>query len=76
VSIDTRTLRLGDHRAGRGARNVDGRARRVTYGLFRRLSDGRPLADLLGVAPLAEFAGPWPEAAADSSGAGCGEARG
>lgn len=55
ISIDTRTLRLADHLAGRGAPNVDGRARWVAYGMFRRMSDGRPLADVLGVRAMEPF---------------------
>ncbi|ODT90777.1 MAG: hypothetical protein ABS86_03385 [Sphingobium sp. SCN 64-10] len=55
ISIDTRTLRLADHLAGRGAPNVDGRARWVAYGMFRLLSDGRPLADVLGVRAMEPF---------------------
>jgi hypothetical protein len=60
VSLDTRTLRIPDHVAGRGARNVDGRARWVAFGMFRQMSDGRPLAEVLGVPPMAPFDGPWP----------------
>lgn len=60
ISIDTRTLQIQDLIAGRGARNVDGRARWVAYGMFRRVSDGRPLAEILGVEPMAPFAEPRP----------------
>lgn len=55
ISLDTRTLRLSDQREGRGARNVDGRATWIAYGLFRRLSDGLKLADALGVDELEPF---------------------
>ncbi|MCW2367678.1 hypothetical protein M2341_003125 [Sphingobium sp. B7D2B] len=55
ISLETRTVRISDHLAGRGAPNVDGRARWIAYALFRRLSDGRPLADVLGVSPLMPF---------------------
>src|SRR5690606_24659987 len=55
ISLETRTVRLADHRAGRGAPNVDGRARWIAYTLFRRLSDGAPMADILGVKPLEPF---------------------
>lgn len=61
ISLETRTLRLSDYRAGRGAPNVDGRARWIAFGMFRRISDGAPLADLLGVEAFTPFA--------DSSGA-------
>jgi hypothetical protein len=57
ISIETRTLRLADQRAGRGAPNVDGSARWVAYGMFRRLSDGVPLTQALGVQALESFAG-------------------
>ena len=57
ISLDTRTLRLSDHRAGRGAANVDGRAPWVAFGMFRRVSDGVPLAQLLGVNEMEPFAG-------------------
>ena len=55
ISLDTRTLRLSDQLAGRGARNVDGRARWMAFGLFRRVSDGKPLADALGVEAMVPF---------------------
>lgn len=55
ISLDTRTIRIADIRAGRGARNVDGRGRWVSYGLFRRISDGMPLADVLGLQPFEPY---------------------
>jgi hypothetical protein len=55
VSLETRTLRLSDLEAGRGAPNVDGRARWVSYGMFRRIADGTPLQDILGVAAFEPF---------------------
>jgi hypothetical protein len=55
ISLETRTLRLADHRAGRGAPNVDGRARWIAYSLFRGIADGTPLTQLLGVEPLEPF---------------------
>jgi len=60
ISLETRTLRLSDHLAGRGAPNVDGRARWRALGMFRRAADGEPLARALGVQPLEPFTGPWP----------------
>lgn len=56
ISLETRTLRVSDVTAGRGAVNVDGRARWVAYSLFRRVSDGAPLPDVLGVRALERFA--------------------
>lgn len=55
ISLDTRTIRITDIRAGRGARNVDGRGRWISYGLFRRISDGTPLAEVLGLRPFEPF---------------------
>jgi hypothetical protein len=55
ISLETRTLRLTDLETGRGALNVDGRARWVSYGMFRRIADGTPLQDILGVAAFEPF---------------------
>ena len=55
ISLETRTLRFADVAAGRGAPNVDGRALWVAYGLFRRLSDGLPAPEALGVEALEPF---------------------
>ena len=55
ISLETRTLRLTDLEAGRGARNVDGRARWVSYGMFRRIADGTPLPDIIGVNAFEPF---------------------
>ena len=55
ISLETRTLRLVDVERGRGALNVDGSARWVSYGLFRRIADGKPLPDILGVSPFVPF---------------------
>jgi hypothetical protein len=58
ISLDTRTIRLDDIAAGRGAPNVDGRGRWIGYGMFRRVSDGAPLADVLGVRPFEPYDAP------------------
>ena len=55
ISLETRTLRLCDFEAGRGARNVDGRAKWIAHGMFRRLSDAAPLTEALNLPPLAPF---------------------
>jgi hypothetical protein len=55
ISLETRTLRLADVEAGHGAPNVDGRARWVSYGMFRRIADGKPLPEILGVSPFVLF---------------------
>jgi len=61
ISLETRTLVIDDYLSGRGAPNVDGRARWASPGLFRRLSDGTPLVEILGLDRLIPFEGPWPE---------------
>jgi hypothetical protein len=48
ISLETRTVSISDVRAQRGAPNVDGEARWVAPGLFRRLSDGTALNTILG----------------------------
>ena len=55
ISLETRTLRLADLETGRGARNVDGRARWVSYGMFRRIADSTLLPDILGVGAFEPF---------------------
>ena len=57
VSLETRTISIADLRAGRGAPNVDGHGRWAAPGMFRRLSDGRALHELLGCEPLIPYAG-------------------
>ncbi len=46
LSFECRTANGADVAARRGAPNVDGRARRTTYQLFRRMSDGDKLGDM------------------------------
>ena len=48
ISLETRTVSITDTRARRGAPNVDGLARWVAPGLFRRLADGVALHKILG----------------------------
>jgi hypothetical protein len=48
ISLETRTLFIPDHVRRCGATNVDGRARWMTPGMFRRVSDGKPLDEVLG----------------------------
>ncbi len=55
ISLDTRTLRIPDHLAGRGACNVDGRARWMTPGMFNRISDSEPLTNVLQIEALQQF---------------------
>jgi len=57
ISLETRTLRLDDLEAGRGAPNVDGRARWISYGMFRRIADGRSLPEILESSPFVPFVG-------------------
>lgn len=47
ISLETRTVSIADTRARRGAPNVDGHARWVAPGIFRRLSDGEALNRIL-----------------------------
>jgi hypothetical protein len=47
ISLETRTLSITDTRGRRGAPNVDGRARWVAPGMFRRLEDGVALNKIL-----------------------------
>ena len=56
VSLETRTVSIADVRAGRGAPNVDSRGRWAAPGMFRRLSDGWALHELLGCEPLIPYA--------------------
>ncbi len=49
-SVETRTINLEDLVAGRGAPNIDGLGIRPAYDWFHRVTDGRPLADLVPIA--------------------------
>lgn len=60
ISLETRTLWIDDVRAGRGAPNVDGSAPRMLPGLFRRVSDGMALSEILGLNRIEPFIGPRP----------------
>lgn len=48
ISFETRSILIDDLMAGIGAPNVDGQAPWMTPGLFRRMSDGRRLNEILG----------------------------
>ncbi|GAA2847647.1 hypothetical protein EDC40_108128 [Aminobacter aminovorans] len=60
ISLETRTLWIDDVRSGRGAPNVDGFARWMSPGMFRRVSDETPLHEILGMNRIERFAGPIP----------------
>lgn len=60
VSLEARTLLIADQVAGRGAHNVDGWARWSSPGMFRRVSDGKPLNEITGGPRVVPFLGPWP----------------
>lgn len=62
ISLETRTLWIDDVRSGRGAPNVDGFARWMSPGMFRRVSDETPLHQILGMNRIERFAGPLPSA--------------
>jgi hypothetical protein len=74
ISLETRTLCIEDFCAGRGAPNVDGRAKWMSPGLFRRLSDGVKLHELVGLAELhpSEFGKPLPSFARQAATTGRG----
>jgi hypothetical protein len=55
ISLETRTILIADVSSGRGAPKVDGRAPWIAPGLFRRVSDGAPLHELLGLRKLEPF---------------------
>lgn len=57
ISLETRTIWIDDLREGRSAPNVDGRAPWMTPGLFRRVSDEKPLHELLGMNRIEPFHG-------------------
>jgi hypothetical protein len=57
ISLETRTVSISDVRAQRGAPNVDGEARWVAPGLFRRLSDMSALNAILGCERLVPRSG-------------------
>jgi hypothetical protein len=48
ISFETRSILIADLLAGLGAPNVDGHAPWMTTGLFRRMSDGKRLNEILG----------------------------
>ncbi|MEP9371930.1 hypothetical protein [Mesorhizobium sp. KR1-2] len=62
ISLETRTLWIDDVREGRGAPNVDGHAPWMSPGMFRRVSDEVALNEILGMARVVPFAGPFPPA--------------
>jgi hypothetical protein len=55
VSLETRTVAIPDVLAGRGAPNIDGHARWMAPGWFKRFSDRESLATLLNVAPICPY---------------------
>ena len=55
ISLETRTLFLEDFCAGRGAPDVDGHAPWMAPGLFRRVTDGVKLTELVAVIELEPF---------------------
>jgi hypothetical protein len=57
ISLETRTLWLGDVRAGHSAPNVDGQAKWMSPGWFRRLADGKKLSSVLALDHLTPYDG-------------------
>ena len=60
ISLETRSLWIDDVRSGRGAPNLDGHARWMSPGMFRRVSDEMPLHEMLGMNRIERFTGPMP----------------
>jgi hypothetical protein len=58
ISFETRMLLIEDLLDGLGAPNVDGHAPWMTPGLFRRLSDGKRLDELLGLGFIEPYVAP------------------
>jgi hypothetical protein len=58
ISLETRTVWIDDFRRGRGAPNIDGFAPWMSPGLFRRVSDGVALNEILGLNRIEPFMGP------------------
>ena len=54
LSLETRTVSINDLRAGRGAPNLDGHAKWMAPGWFKRISDGVALNDVLGTPKFVE----------------------
>jgi hypothetical protein len=58
ISFETRTLWIPNVQLGRGAPNVDGHAPWARPSLFRRVSDSKPLNEILALKKLEPFVGP------------------
>ena len=58
ISLETRTVSIRDVRSGRGAPNIDGEARWMAPGLFRRLADGVALHTILRCDRLTKMGNP------------------
>jgi hypothetical protein len=58
ISLETRTVWIPDVLFGRGAPNIDGHAPWATPWLFRKVSDRKPLHQILGWKNLMPFVGP------------------
>ena len=52
ISVETRTIWINDFVDGRKAHNIDGNAKWMTPGFFKRLSDSTPLNNLIGIERL------------------------
>jgi hypothetical protein len=56
ISFETRTISINDYKVNKGTPNVDGRARWISPGLFRRRSDGTRLNELVNLGILERYA--------------------
>lgn len=58
ISFETRSVLIADVMAGLGALNIDGYAPWQTPGLFRRMSDGLRLSEVLGCGVIERYSRP------------------
>ncbi|SEE49737.1 hypothetical protein [Pseudomonas migulae] len=58
ISFETRSVLIADVMAGLGAPNIDGYAPWQTPGLFRRMSDGMRLSEILGCGVVERYSRP------------------
>jgi len=58
ISFETRSVLIADVMAGLGAPNIDGYAPWQTPGLFRRMSDGKRLSEILGCGVIERYSRP------------------
>lgn len=57
LSLETRTVWIDDLISGRGAPNIDGNAKWMAPGWFRRMTDSMAVNDIMGVDPVIPYTG-------------------